>query len=192
MSKEGQARVLDEDELKIVEAVISKRENAARNQSMIDFSFRCGMRVKEIASLYLSDVVNNDGTIKKSFTLKVAQTKGIKNREIFLDDPNIMRNLKAYLAVRGDHKGPLFQSRKGGSFSPNTMQIAFKNMFKAAGMDGCSSHSGRRSFATKLINNGMDIVMVSELMGHASIEMTRKYVATNPITKAKAIRGLFK
>ena len=189
---EGQAAVLDGKELKRVEAVIFSKEQAERNQSMMDFSFRCGMRVKEIASLELSDVVGADGKLKKSFTLESKKTKGNKNREIYLQDKTLVNNLKIYLAVRGDQRGPLFLSRKGGSFSPNTMQMAFKRLFKAAGIDGASSHSGRRTFATTLINKGYNLVMIAELMGHSSIEMTRKYVTTNPVDNARATMDLYK
>jgi integrase/recombinase XerD len=191
MSKEGQAAVLTREELKRLEAIIASKEQAERNQSMIDFSFRCGMRVKEISSLHLSDVVGKNGKLKKSFTLEVKKTKGNKSREIFLQDKTLVKNLKAYLTVRGDVNGPLFLSRKGGSFSPNTMQMAFKRLFTAAGIEGASSHSGRRTFATTLIEKGYNLVMVAELMGHSSIEMTRKYVSTNPAANARATMDLY-
>ncbi len=196
MSKEGQAAVLDKDELRRLAVTIASKEQAERNQSMMDFSFRCGMRVKEISSLMLSDVVDTAGNVKKSFTLQSSQTKktksdGKNNREIYLQDRTLVKNLKTYLAVRGDNRGPLFLSRKGGSFTPNTMQIAFKGLYKAAGIEGASSNSGRRTFATTLINRGYNLVMVAELMGHSSIEMTRKYVTTNPVENAKATMDLY-
>jgi integrase/recombinase XerD len=191
MGKEGQAAVLNQEEMKRLEVIIASREQAKRNQSMMDFSFICGMRVKEISSLYLSDVVGKDGKLKKSFTLESKKTKGNKSREIYLQNKTLIKNLKAYLAVRGNQKGPLFLSRKGGSFSPNTMQMAFKRLFSEAGIEGASSHSGRRTFATTLIEKGFNLVMVAELMGHSSIEMTRKYVTTNPVDNAKATMNLY-
>lgn len=191
MSKEGQAAVLNKDEMKRLESIIASKELPERNLSMMDFSFRCGMRVKEISSLYLSDVVGKNGKLKKSFTLESIKTKGNKSREVYLQDKTLIRNLKAYLAVRGDQRGPLFLSRKGGAFSPNTMQMAFKRLFEAAGIEGASSHSGRRTFATTLINKGYNLVMVAELMGHSSIEMTRKYVTTDPVQNAKATMDLY-
>ena len=191
MGKEGQAAVLNREEMKRLEVIIASREQAERNQSMMDFSFICGMRVKEISSLYLSDVVGKDGKLKKSFTLESKKTKGNKSREIYLQNKTLIKNLKAYLAVRGNQDGPLFLSRKGGSFSPNTMQMAFKRLFSEAGIEGASSHSGRRTFATTLIEKGFNLVMVAELMGHSSIEMTRKYVTTNPVDNAKATMNLY-
>lgn len=191
MSREGQAAVLSKGEMKRLEAIIASKEKAERNQSMMDFSFRCGMRVKEIAALVVKDVVGANGKIKKSFTLESRKTKGRKNREIYLQDPRLVKNLKRYLEVRGYDPGPLFISRKGGFFTANTMQMAFKRLFRAAGIEEASSHSGRRTFATTLIDKGYILVMVAELMGHARIEMTRKYVTTNIIDKAKATSGLY-
>ena len=192
MSREGQAAVLTKDELKRLEAMIASKLQAERNQSMMDFSFRCGMRVKEIAALELKDVVvGSHRKLKKSFTLESKKTKGDKNREIYLQDKTLIRNLRRYLVVRGYDRGPLFLSRKGGAFDPNTMQMAFKRLFAAAGIEGASSHSGRRTFATTLINKGFNLVMVAELMGHSSIEMTRKYVTTDPVQNAKATINLY-
>jgi integrase/recombinase XerD len=191
MSKEGQAAVLNKDEMKRLETIIAGREQAERNLSMMDFSFRCGLRVKEIASLELSDVVGKNGKLKKSFTLESEKTKGNKSREIYLQDKTLIKNLKRHLAARGYDRGPLFLSRKGGSFSPNTMQMAFKRLFIAAGIEGASSHSGRRTFATTLINKGYNLVMVAELLGHSSVEMTRKYVTTNPVNNAKATINIY-
>ena len=57
----------------------------------------------------------------------------------------------------------------------------FSQLYKQAGIIGASSHSGRRSFATKLIERGVDIKAVSRLMGHASISMTAQYVEDNPV-----------
>lgn len=189
--REGQAAVLNSEELRRLETIISSKEQAARNQSMIDFSFRCGMRVNEISSLELSDVVGANGKLKKSFTLESKKSKGNKSREVYLQDKTLVKNLKNYLEVRGTQRGPLFLSRKGGSFSPNTMQMAFKRLFTAAGIEGASSHSGRRTFATTLIEKGYNLVMVAELMGHSSIEMTRNYVTTNPVDNARATVGLY-
>lgn len=75
---------------------------------------------------------------------------------------------------------PLLLSQKRGSFSPNTIQMLFARMYKQAGISGASSHSGRRSFATRLIEQGADIKAVSTLMGHSSISMTAEYVENNP------------
>jgi len=195
MSREGQAAVLNKEEKKRLRGAITQTEQPERNQAMISMSFGCGLRVKEISSLMVQDIVDGRGELKKSFTLESNQTKqskkkGSNSREVFLDHPKLRKDLEAYLVGRGTIDGPLFLSRKRGSLSPNTMQMAFKNLFKRAGIEGASSHSGRRTFATDLIEQGIDIVKVSRLMGHTSIEMTKQYVQNNPEDLARATKGL--
>ena len=61
------------------------------------------------------------------------------------------------------------------------MQMLFKRMYRWAGLDHASSHSGRRTFATSLIERGVDIKAVASLMGHSTVAMTARYVDDNPI-----------
>jgi integrase/recombinase XerD len=60
------------------------------------------------------------------------------------------------------------------------MQQLFHRLYKAAGVSGARSHSGRRWFATELISKGIDIKSVSVLMGHSSVAMTARYAEDNP------------
>jgi integrase/recombinase XerD len=85
----------------------------------------------------------------------------------------------------------LFRSQKGGQFSPNTLQQLFHRMYAKARLQGASSHSGRRTFATTLIEKGVDIKAVSTLMGHASIGMTARYVEDNPVRLKQISADLF-
>ncbi|NOQ67629.1 MAG: tyrosine-type recombinase/integrase, partial [Desulfobacterales bacterium] len=55
-----------------------------------------------------------------------------------------------------------------------------KRLYGQAKLTGCSSHSGRRTYATRLIEDGYDIKAVSRLMGHSSVAMTARYVEDNP------------
>lgn len=64
--------------------------------------------------------------------------------------------------------------------SANSLQQLFHRMYSDAKLQGASSHSGRRTFATTLIEKGVDIKAVSTLMGHSSIAMTARYVENNP------------
>jgi len=60
------------------------------------------------------------------------------------------------------------------------LQQLFHRIYDLARLPGASSHSGRRTFATNLIEKGVDIKAVSTLMGHSSIAMTAQYVEDNP------------
>jgi integrase/recombinase XerD len=70
------------------------------------------------------------------------------------------------------------------------MQKLFSSMYRLVGLDGASSHSGRRSFATKLIENGTGITHVQKLLGHKNIQTTTLYIDENPKLLGKITSGI--
>lgn len=188
--REGQAKVLNDDELKRVYAVASASRNGNRDVCIIDFSFRLGLRVKEIAALMLEDILDGNGKIRDSFHLKADQAKGDKGRTIYLTNKKLRKNLEVYLAEREDDLNRhLFKSQKT-AFTPNTMQMLLKRLYEKAGIKGAKSHSGRRTFATRLIEAGYDIKSVSVLMGHSNIQTTARYINENPVRLGEMVANL--
>lgn len=192
MAIEKKAPVFSEPQFKRLLAVAKDMESAKRNVALLYFSFALGLRAKELAMLRVRDVLGQTGEIKDEVLLNRATTKGHKQRLIYLTNKDVRKALGEYVAERRGNEAislhpesALFKSRKGGAFSPNTMQMLFKRLFVAAGFDGASSHSGRRTFATSLIENGVDIKAVSKLMGHSTVAMTARYVEDNPIRLRK-------
>jgi integrase/recombinase XerD len=188
MTSEKKAPVLSEQEFRQVVAVARTHEQANRNVALLYFSVALGLRAKEMSLLKVQDVLTLNGTIKDEVLLTRSTTKGRKQRLVYLTNKELRKALSSYLRERSDNgtavlrpEAALFKSRKGGPFTPNTMQMLFKRMYIAAGLDQASSHSGRRTFATSLIEAGADIKAVSTLMGHASVAMTARYVENNPI-----------
>jgi integrase/recombinase XerD len=188
MKNEKKAPVLTEPNFKLVLAVVKAHAEPERNTTLLYFSFALGLRAKDMSQLLIRDVMTSDGKIKDEVLLTRTATKGRKQRLIYLTNKEVRKVLSQYLVVRRAQAGaamlpqsPLFRSRKGGAFSPNTMQMLFKRMYGWAGFDEASSHSGRRTFATSLIERGVDIKAVSSLMGHTTIAMTARYVEENPI-----------
>lgn len=115
-------------------------------------------------------------------------TKGGKQCPVYLANKQARKALSDYLHARAGAErvkplpnAPLFRSGKAGAFTPNTMQMLFKRLFVAASLPDASSHSGRRTFATSLIERGIDIKAVSKLKGHGSISMSAKYAEDNPV-----------
>lgn len=188
MTFEKKAPVLSEQEFRQVVAVARTHEQASRNVALLYFSVALGLRAKEMSLLKVQDVLTLNGTIKDEVLLTRSTTKGRKQRLVYLTNKELRKALSSYLRERSGNcaavlrpDAPLFKSRKGGPFSPNTMQMLFKRLYISAGLDQASSHSGRRTFATSLIEAGADIKAVSTLMGHASVAMTARYVENNPI-----------
>lgn len=181
----GKAKVLTEAEFnRVLNLQKANDRTGQRNTLILYLSFYLGLRVKEIAGLKIADVFNADGSIKPEITLKV--TKGGKIRQAYLTNPKLISLLQQHLKNRQEAKTvfsmeqPLIMSERGGAFSPNSLQQLFSRIFKEAGIEDASSHSGRRSFATTLISNGADIKSVQHLMGHSSINTTARYLQENP------------
>nr|WP_242604784.1 site-specific integrase [Legionella busanensis] len=84
----------------------------------------------------------------------------------------------------------LFQTQRRSRFTPHTLQKWFKVIYDKAGIISASSHSGRRTFITKLIEQGVDIKAVSRLTGHSSIVTTAIYVDDNPNRLKKIVANL--
>lgn len=191
--KNGKAPFVTEDDLQFTLDSI-KGANKNRNRAVVMFSHFLGLRAKELASLRIGDVIDRRGQLKETIRLLAAYTKGGVYREVFLVDPKAREYLKVYIYGErsiNDPEAPLFLSQKGGAFSANTMQRMIGHIYKKAGIKA-SSHSGRRSFATKLIRNNVDIYSIKQLMGHNSIQTTQEYFASDPNLLRDAVSKLSK
>lgn len=178
----SQAKVLNEQELKRVLAVMSTMKHAKRNRLLVMMSFQAGMRAGEIAAIKIGNVQNEDGTIRDRIHLENNQTKGDRQRTVILSKKlqqeilNYVGNLTGFKS-RSDQ--PLICSQKGGHFSPTTLVMLFRQIYDLAGLSDARSHSGRRSFITKLANKGVSVRVVQTLAGHTSMQTTQRYIDVN-------------
>lgn len=182
MKKTGKAAYVSEQELQITMNNL-RGKNSLRNKSILLVSHFMGLRAKEMALLKIGDLYDFQNKIlKDTIRLLAAYTKGNKYREVFLLDSNARKILLEYILARPDAalNAPLFLSQKLTPFTANTMQRMIGNLYKTAGING-TSHSGRRSFATRLIRRNVDIYSVQQLMGHSSITTTQEYFVSDPM-----------
>lgn len=187
MAKEGKARVLNENEFKRLLVMAKDSPFALRNVGIIYCSFGLGLRVKEISSLTFKDVVDREFKVLDEVNLKRAMTKGEKQRHVYITNKKITNALQDYVDfTRNKEKegfnilAPLFKTQRGSRFHPDVLQKWFRKLYDKTGLIGTSSHSGRRTFITRLIEQGADIKAVSRLAGHANIATTSEYVEDNP------------
>ena len=154
-------------------------------------SFYAGLRAKEIAALTLGDVFDEDGAVRAQFILKAAQSKGGKTRTVYLSQ-RLRKALAEYAdAIKlSNPDQPLFASQKGGAFSANTMCQLFLDIYKACGLKDASSHSGRRTYITRLANKGVGVRLLAELAGHSHISTTQRYIDVNADQLASAVELL--
>ena len=184
----SQAKVLTQSEIDQVLRYVSTTRYPKRNRLLVVTSFFSGMRVGEIASLKLSDVLNSDNTIKNEIRLSAQQTKGNHARTVFVNE-KLRSEIASYIATLKvkDIHDPLFGTEKGGGFTANTLAQWFFWMYRKAGISGASSHSGRKSFLTSLANRGISIHILASLAGHRSIALTNRYLVANDEQKKQAV-----
>ena len=147
-----------------------------KHRILIGLLYGCGLRCLEVRSLRLADL---DFDRKQ---LKVVQGKGKKDRYIPLSE-HLIRGLVKYIHAEKPQDflfGPV-NGRAGGDFdsrySQRGVQWAVKQVSKEAGiLKDVHVHTLRHSFATHLLEDGMDIVTLKDLLGHENLETTMEYL----------------
>lgn len=177
-----QAKTLNQQELRKVLDYISTRKHSARNRALLMTTFLSGMRVGEVSSLRFKDVVDNDGNIRNEIRLTPEMTKGEFARVVFVNE-RLRKELQQYTRFYSPQDNTLkffySQKRHSDGFNANTLTQHFHFLYKRAGIDGASSHSGRRSFITNLASKGVSVRVLMSLAGHRSISTTQAYIDIN-------------
>jgi integrase/recombinase XerD len=194
----AQAKVLNEKEVRQLLRYIAQRKHSGRNRAMLLCTHLAGMRIGEVASLRLCDVLNADGSIRDEMRLSAEQTKGDRGRVVLLCK-RLQDELRQYLCTRfrlNDLKPvtmtntsrALFDTQKNPDrgFTSNTATQLFHYIYKRSIACG-SSHSGRRGFITQLANKGTSVRVLAALAGHQSIATTQRYIELNPAMMRNAV-----
>ena len=131
----AQARTLDDAQIKRVQRYLRTRRNHTRDSTIFTFAFNTGLRAKELAALCVGDAYDAEGAVRDAFVLQRSQTKGARTRTVYIN-----RTLRCALEQYRptlysiEPTAPLFESRKGGHFSANTMCQLFLNVFHIRAM----------------------------------------------------------
>ena len=177
-----QAKVLNNTEVRKVLDYVATRKHALRNRALIMMMFNTGMRVSEVASLRIKDVVDNEGNIKNQIRLLAENTKTNEARTVFVNE-KLRRELQQYakVLVNTNPNCKFFYSKKRDSdgFTANTLTQHFHYMYKRVGLDGASSHSSRRTFITTLANKGIGVRVIMGLSGHKALSSVQCYIDCN-------------
>ena len=186
-----QALTLTDTQYRQVINSCNVRKHTLRDQTIVHMSFLAGLRAMEIAALRIEDVYDNSGVVRSQFTITGAQTKGGYTRTVYVSG-KLKRVLKQYhsLVDGRSRSSPLFMTQMRTSFSANTMCQLFLQIYKDCGLRGASSHSGRRTFITKLANTGINVRLLAALAGHRHISTTQRYIDVNDAQLANAVELL--
>ena len=189
----AQAKTLTTAEIERLLTHINTRKYAARNRSMMLLTHWAGLRIGEVACLRWSDVTTTDGEIKDEIRLLPDMTKGRHARTVFVS-AKLKAELQAYAlqAKCVDRSYPFFASQKSikAGFNANSLAQTFALLYEGAGLEGASSHSGRRQFVTQLADQGINARLVQVLARHKHLSTTQRYIDVNENALRNAVELL--
>lgn len=152
-----------------------------KHRLLLALAYGAGLRVSEVVNLKVRDLDLQE------LTMHIKQAKGKKDR-ITVFPEKLVADIRNLIAGK-DADDVVFASERGGKLSTRTAQKVFEHSLHKAGIHkDATFHSLRHSFATHLLENGVDVRYVQELLGHHNIRTTQIYThVTNP--KLKNIRS---
>jgi integrase/recombinase XerD len=185
----AQASVLTDTEIRRVFRIIETTRHAARNRLAFVLSIYAGLRVGEMAALTLRDVATVEGNVRREIKLGAHQTKGSKGRTVVLSN-RARDEISSFLKMRSPRSidgGPLIASQRNNQpFGAVSLSMLFKDIYEMSGLR-TSSHSGRRTFATRLNASGVGMRTIQKLMGHRHIGTTALYCEVSDETLRNAV-----
>lgn len=204
----GKAKPLTHDEIKRIDKCLTGTLNEERDRLLLYLGLGSGMRIGELTQLTVGDVAPY-GKVLDEILLQKQATKEGRARRVYLA-PQAVQALKHYLehlktisrikrlilAESDDGcipaRVPLFWSQKRPllPLSANTGAKVMARLFKLAAVSGASSHSLRRTHANALRRAGVDLKVIQEQLGHASLAITERYFEVDPLEKRAAVARL--
>lgn len=154
-----------------------------RDSLIISLLYTTGIRRSEAVNIKISDIQND----------KILITgKGNKQRFVFLT-PQLVNKINLWLNYRGNNNGFLFShiNNTNKNITANYLFKILEKRIKQLGIDNLSPHDFRRTFITNLLNSGVDVITVSQLAGHSSVNTTVRYDKRPEEFKKSAINKLF-
>jgi len=170
---------------KLLEQPDSGTPMGLRDRAMLEVLYSTGLRVSELIGLRVTDLDSKVGCVR-------CIGKGDKERIIPLTDELVVI-LEKYLKTRPDvSSNNLFISRLGEQLCARSVYGLVKKYLKATGIkkNKMAVHSLRHTFGTSLMNNGVNIVVIQELLGHKKLETTRRYLHINSADLRKGVDTL--
>ncbi len=166
---------LDYGEVERLLAVPNTRTKLGlRDRAMLEFMYATGLRVSEVAHIKLGDI-----TFEAGFLRSVG--KGNKERIVPIGKHAIewvqryLHEARGSLA-KAENLGEVFLSTRGKPLSRKTIWVLIKKYARRAGITkNITPHTLRHSFATHLLDNGGDLRVIQEMLGHADISTTQIY-----------------
>lgn len=163
----GDVQYLNEEEL----AALFRCIDSQRDMAIFEVAYHRGLRASEVGLLQLSDLRMSP----KRLNVRRLKGKKYKTADYLLTDREV-KALRKWLAVRGNHEGPLFPSRHGGRICRSRLDQLMKRYGALAGIPESKRHFHcLRHTAGTMLSERIDIEEVQDHLGHDDIRSTMKY-----------------
>jgi len=161
----NQPEVLSKDEIKtLIEACSNDK-----SRLLVQFLYSSGLRVSECLRLKVEELDFKDNVCN------VKQGKGRKDRMTLLSI-SLAEQIKDFLKKENIDSGVIFRNKEGKMFTVRNAQKIVSNTAKRAGIKKqVTPHKLRHSFATHLLDSGVSIRVIQELLGHSNLQTTQIY-----------------
>lgn len=186
-----QAKTLSKGQIEAVLGYLATTRWPTRNRVIFLLSAKAGLRAKEIASLTWRMVTDANGQIGHAIHLENTASKGQSGRIIPMND-ELRTALAAYAKTTIISSSEfVIESERSNRMSAQAIVNLFWRWYQHIGFDGCSSHSGRRTFITntarKISTVGGSLRDVQMLAGHTNLRTTQRYIEANPEAQVKIV-----
>ena len=183
------AKTLAPSALNRVLRYVKRHADPTRSRVIVLLSVKAGLRAAEIAKLEWPMVLDATGKVSSSIEIDDRIAKKGSGRRI--PTHPILRSALCELRAISDGWGPIIVSQRGRAMRPNSIVNWFVTLYREVGFDGCSSHSGRRTFITQAARlthrAGGSLRDVQLLAGHRSIDTTQGYIDGDSHAQRKLI-----
>lgn len=190
----GSANIVSLSEYRHLIDRLVNRRHELRDKAMVLLSFKAGLRACEIAGLDWSMVTDCSGAIANTISVGRGIAKNGRARRLPMH-PQLRAALVALRSQEGKpRRGAVIRSQRGGHLTPGSVVNWFSAFYVSAGLYGCSSHSGRRTFITNsarlLAKVGGSLRDIQELAGHSGLATTEAYLHGDRDIQRKLVRLL--
>ena len=160
-----------------IRLLLDNTENI-KHKAILTTIYSCGLRLSELLNLKIKDIRSSDKMIR------INQSKGNKDRIVSLPDKLLDILREYYLIYKPSDY--LFEGERGNRYSERSVQLILKKSLSMAKIKTEGTvHTLQNLYATHLIQSGIDIRIVQELLGHENIKTTMIYTQITDIDKKK-------
>ncbi len=168
--------ILTNDDVDAIEATFDMSQpDQARNCTIVEVLYGCGLRVSELINLKLNNIYTEEQCL-------LVTGKGNKQRWVPINEHALhmlhtyIYTIRSQVTPQHGEESYVFLNRRGRHLTRTFIFLFLKEAVEKAGIrKNVSPHSLRHTFATELVNNGADLRAVQEMLGHASISTTEIY-----------------